>query len=181
MKPAEQGSEVSAGLKGVAGDIELSARGTVSPDTSLSATAEIKTGSSGRMMGLLGLAPAIADESPAVLRLQAAGTVADGYMASATLQAYEARLDYQGAFNPLTPLMGLDGKLSLRSTGAGLLLAATGLPFTTLTDAVLVADAGIASDQSGLRFLDLTGRFGQEKFSGKWSCHLMPSSPPHSM
>ena len=166
VKPAEGGSRISFSLDGNAGQLALSGNGTAEPDASLSGSVKINAPSSARLMAMLGLSPSGTDSQPGQIDVQAAGTMKDGFMANASVQAYGARLDYQGPVNPAAQMLGLDGRLSLRSTDVTMLLAAAGLPVSQLPDGVLVADAALKSENGGLKLGSVSGRLGQEKFSG---------------
>jgi hypothetical protein len=166
VKPAEGGSRISVSLDGSAGQLALSGDGTAEPDGGLSGSMKIGTPGSARLLALFGLSPQGAESQPGQIDIQAAGTMKDGFMANASLQAFGARLDYRGPVNPAAQMMGLDGRLSLRSTDVTPLLTAAGLPVSQLPGGVLVADADLRSETGGLKLASISGRLGQEKFSG---------------
>ena len=166
VKPAGSGSRITFDLDGTAGLLTLSGNGAAEPDAGVSGSVKIMTPRSTRLMALFGLSPTAEDSQPGQIEVQAAGTLKDGFMANASLQAFGARLDYRGPVNPAAQMMGLDGRLSLRSTNATALLAAAGIPVRELPGGVLVADSDIKADDGTMKFASISGRLGQEKFSG---------------
>ncbi len=166
VKPSAEGSNVSFGLNGTAGELTLAANGTVSAKMDIGIEASVAATQSARLMALLGLEPAAEDSVPGRIEIKAAGTPKDGFMANASLQAYGARFDYQGSANPLAQGLGLDGKLTARSTSLRDLGLATGLPLATAPDGVMSLDAGIASDGATWKLTGLSGRFGDNRIEG---------------
>ena len=167
VKPGDKGAQLSFGLDGTAGQLTLSGTGTAGPGAAISGDVKVSAPSSGRIMALFGLAPVGEDTAPGAVQVQAAGTLTDGFMANATVQAYGARLDYRGSANPLAAGLGLDGKLSLRSTDASGLIRATGIPASTVPGGVLVADTDISATPAGWSFKAFEGRLGPDEFKGE--------------
>ena len=128
VKPVEQGSEYHFRASGNAGELNIAGQGTASPGALLTGNLAVTAGSSARILSLLGLPATPGDSNPGALRVDAAGTVAEGFMTNATLQAHGARLDYRGNVLPWAEGYGLEGQLSLKATDAATLLAASGLP-----------------------------------------------------
>ena len=169
VKPGEGGSLTTLNLAGTAGALTLSASGNIAPDLAISGTARVDAPSSAPILRLVGLTPAGQDAMPGSLAITAKGGVAAGFDTTATLQALGGRLDYRGAFNPLGEGYGLSGKLSLRATDAGPLLAATGLPVAADDSGVLSADAAVAWGAGKWSLAGIDGRFGTAPFSGEAS------------
>jgi uncharacterized protein involved in outer membrane biogenesis len=166
VKPGDAGWQVSFGLGGTAGQLTLSGNGSLAADMAATFGARVEARSSARLLALFGFDAVDGDAGPAALQMQAAGSAVDGFMASATAQAYGARFDYQGAVNPAAPGYGLDGRLSLRSTDAAPLVRASGIPVSAVPGGALVADATIAASGSGWRLAELSGRLGTAPFKG---------------
>ena len=172
VKPVEQGSEFHFRASGKAGELNIAGQGTASPGGSLSGNLAVTAASSARILSLIGLASPAADTDPGALRIEAAGTVAEGFMTSATLQAHGARLDYRGNALPWADGLGLDGQLSLKATEAASLPAAAGLP-AQVTPGGLSGEGRLAWTDGKWTLSDITGRFGNEAFDG--SASLTPS------
>ncbi|MFN4143996.1 AsmA family protein [Aestuariivirga sp.] len=168
VSPVEQGPELRFGVNGTAGDLTLSASGASSAGGALSAVLKLDAPQSRRILSLLGLSPQGESEVPGSLQVKGAGSLRDGISAEATLQAYNARLDYRGTAKPWAEGYGIDGKLSLRATDAAPLIAATGIPATP-APAVLVADAAVGFTEGAWRLSGITGRYGADPFSGSIS------------
>jgi hypothetical protein len=166
VKPGERGPAVDFSLVGTAGELTLSATGAISDMRDVSGEIAVSSKTSGRLVTLLGIEPAVQGGDPGRLVIKAAGTPADGYMADASIQAYGARADYRGSLDPWRPGLGLEGKVSLRSTDAGVLFEATGIPISALPHEVLVIDAAIAGKDAGWSLSDVTGRLGEAPISG---------------
>ena len=139
VKPVEQGSEYHFRASGNAGELNIAGQGTASPGALLTGNLAVTAGSSARILSLLGLPATPGDSNPGALRVDAAGTVAEGFMTNATLQAHGARLDYRGNVLPWAEGYGLEGQLSLKATDAATLLAASGLP-------AVAAPGGLSGD-----------------------------------
>ena len=167
VKPAGKGAILTFGLDGTAGALSFNGSGTISPQMDISGEAVVEAQSSGPLAALIGLTPAGSDEQAARLEIKAAGTASDGVMADAALQAFGARLDYRGTFNPLSPGFGIDGKLALRSTDVSHLAAASGVPLAAGPQGVLVVDSGLSGSEKGWALPDLSGRLDGKTFSGK--------------
>lgn len=168
VKPGAKGSDITLQAGGTAGQLTVSASGAVAPDLTLTGQARIEAPTSARLLALLGLAPARPDAAPGSIAVEGAGSLADGFKGSATLQVLGGRVDYQGLFRPLAEGYGLDGKLSLRATDAAALFAAAGLPVTE-AGGVLVADAPVSWADGKWNLSAIEGRLGTAPFSGEAS------------
>lgn len=169
VKPGEGGPVTSLKAGGTAGQLKLSASGTLAAGNALTASARIVAPGSARILALIGLAPKVQDSLPASLSFDLEGNMASGFATTATLQALGGRLDYQGAANPLAEGYGLDGKLALRATEAGPVFAATGLPAADYASGVLVGDAALAWGDGKWRLSGINGRVGTSAFGGEAS------------
>ncbi len=169
VKPGAGGSLTTLNLGGTAGPLTLSASGNIAPDMAISGTARVDASSSAPVLRLLGLTPGVQDSLPGSLAITAEGGVAAGFDTTATLQALGGRLDYRGAFTPMGEGYGLNGKLSLRATDAGPLLAATGMPVAEGASGVLSADAALAWSGGKWSLTGIEGRFGTAPFRGEVS------------
>jgi hypothetical protein len=168
VKPVEQGSEFYFRASGNAGDINIASQGTASPGSLLTGNLTVTADSSARILTLLGLSPPGVDSDPGALRIEAAGTAAEGFNTTATLQAHGARFDYRGNVLPWAEGYGLDGGLSLKATDAAALLAASGLP-AAASPGGLSGDARLAWADGKWTLSGITGRFGDEPFEGSAS------------
>ncbi len=168
VKPGDKGSDVMLRAGGTAGQLTVSASGTVAPDMTLTGQTKIEAPTSARIFSLLGLAPAQPDAMPGSIAVDAAGSVAAGFTGTATLQALGGRLDYRGGFSLLAEGYGVNGSLSLRATDAALLFAAAGLPVTS-GGGVLVADAPVAWGDGKWSSSAIAGRLGTAPFEGEAS------------
>ena len=169
VKPGEGGAVTSLKAGGTAGTLTLSASGTATPDNTLALTARVEAPTSGRILTLIGLSPLGQDVMPGSLSIDAQGTMAAGFMTSATLQALGGRIDYEGAFNPLAEGYGLNGKLALRATDAAPLFSAAGLPVAEDGDGVVVGDAAVAWADGKWNVSAVNGRLGTAPYSGEAS------------
>ena len=166
VKPGEGGAVTTLKAGGTAGELTLSAAGTVSPDNTLTGTARLEAPTSGRILSLIGLSPLGQDAMPGSLSLDAQGSMAAGFTASTTLQALGGRIDYEGAVNPLAEGYGLNGKLALRATDAGPLFGAAGFPVLEDADGVVSGDAALAWADGRWNVSGINGRFGTTPYSG---------------
>lgn len=172
LKPGQEGKPATSfDIDGTAGDIGLSASGdlrnvgTTDP-LDIKASGQIRTASAQRLMQMAGLQPAVPDSTPASLSVTIAGTLADGFLGDLQLDAYGGKYLYNGTIKPLAPGFGLDGKLALRSTNAGALVAALGLPSATLPSGVFVLDSTVMAKDGAIAFPDIDGRLGEGRISG---------------
>jgi uncharacterized protein involved in outer membrane biogenesis len=168
VKPAEQGSDVALSTRGKAGPLAINFTGTADPLGALTGKLEIKAESSARILTLLGVPALEEDREPGALSLEAAGTMAEGFAATATLQAHGARLDYRGGFRPLAEGFGLAGDLSLRAADAARLIAASGLPVNT-PGGLVAANARLGWNEGKWTLSDVSGQLGAAAFSGNAS------------
>ena len=166
VKPGEGGPVTSLKAAGTAGPLTLSASGTALSDNRVTGSARVAAPTSGRILNVLGLTPLGQDALPGSLALDVNGSMAAGFSTTATVQALDGRLDYQGTANPLAAGFGLNGKLALRATNAVPLLAATGMPATAYPEGVMVADATISWADGAWRLTGITGRLGTAPFGG---------------
>lgn len=172
VKPAAQGSEFHFRASGNAGELSIAGQGSAAAGGELSGNLAVTAPSSGRILALLGLSGTAADTDAGALRLEAAGTRAEGFITTATLQAHGARLDYSGNANPWAEGFGLGGQLSLRATDGAGLLAASGIPAAAAPGG-MSGEARIAWGEGKWTLSGIAGRFGDEGFSG--SASLTPS------
>jgi hypothetical protein len=172
VKPVEQGSEFHFRASGTAGELNIAGQGTAAPGGALSGNLAVTAARSARILSLIGLSSPATDSEPGALRLEAAGTLADGFMTSATLQAHGARLDYRGNAHPWAEGFGLDGQLSLKATEAAGLAAAAGLP-AEVAPGGLTGEGRLAWGEGKWTLSDITGRAGSEAFGG--SASLTPA------
>jgi hypothetical protein len=168
VKPVEQGSEFQFRASGNAGDLNIASQGTSSPGGLLSGNLAVTASSSARILSLLGLPASSGGSDSGALRLDIAGTAAEGFMTNATVQAHGARLDYRGNVLPWAEGYGLEGQFSLRATDSAALLAASGLPAVAAPGG-LSGDARISWADGTWSFSDITGIFGNESFEGSAS------------
>ncbi len=164
-KDAVSGFEVA----GRSGDYVIKAAGQVMAENDLNhlridGSADLQASSSASMARLAGLMAVGTDQSTARLTLRGSGSLADGFRTTLQLQAYGGRLDFTGTLGGPT---GVDGKLGLRTTDAGPLFAAMGLPSVTLPTGVVVLDTRITSEGENLVLPDLAGRFGDAPIGGR--------------
>lgn len=172
VKPVEQGSEFQFRASGNAGDLNIASQGTSSPGGLLSGNLAVTAASSGRILSLLGLPASSGDTDAGALRVDAAGTAAEGFNTTATVQAHGARLDYRGNVLPWAEGYGIEGQLSLRATDAATLLVASGLPAAAAPGGVS-GEARISWADGKWSLADITGQFGTETFNG--SASLSPA------
>jgi hypothetical protein len=172
VKPVGQGSEFHFRASGTAGELNVAGQGTASPGGALTGNLAVTSASSSRILSLIGLASPAADSEPGALRLEAAGTAAEGFMTSATLQAHGARLDYRGNAHPWAEGLGLDGQLSLKATEAAGLAAAAGLPARPAPGG-LSGEGRLVWKDGKWTLSDIAGRIGSEAFAG--SASLTPA------
>jgi hypothetical protein len=172
VKPAEQGSAFHFRASGNAGEMNIAGQGTAAPDGALTGNLAVTAPSSARILSLIGLSSRAEDSEPGALRLEAAGTAAEGFMTTATLQAHGARLDYRGNAHPWAEGWGLDGQLSLRATEANVLAVAAGLP-AEVAPGGLSGEARLVWGEGKWTLLDIAGRFGSQPFGG--SASLTPA------
>lgn len=165
VQPADQGSEFHFRASGNAGEFNIAGQGTASPGALLSGNLAVTAASSARIVSLLGLSSPAGDSDPGAIRIEAAGTAAEGFMTTATVQAHGARLDYRGIVLPWAEGFGLDGQLSLKAADAAALLAASGLPAVAAPGG-LSGDARLAWADGKWTLADIAGRFGGEPFEG---------------
>ncbi len=173
VKPVEQGPEAVVRLTGTAGELTLSGDGRSEPGQKLAGRFRVNAPSSARILSVFGLSALAPDVEPGSIELQVEGTVAEGFDAIATLQAYGGRVDYQGKANPAAGGFGLDGKLALRTTDAAPLIAATGLPVAGVEGGALVLDAPLVWREGKWISETIEGRLGSSTFTGAAS--LTPS------
>lgn len=167
VKPEEQGSELHFRASGSAGDLNIAGQGTAAPGMELSGNFAVTSPDSGRILALFGVPALLPDSEPGALRLEMAGTPAEGFMTTAALQAHGTRLDYRGSFNPWAEGYGLDGQLSLKAGEAAALAAVAGLPAAVPAGGGMSAEARLAWGDDGRWSLSgLSGRFADEPFSG---------------
>jgi hypothetical protein len=166
VEPAAEGSTISFGLNGKAGQLTIDAKGNVSARMDIGIEASVASAQSARLMALMGLEPALGDSAPGRIEFKAAGTPKDGFMTNASLQAYGARFDYQGSIDPKAQGFGLEGKLTARSAGMGDLVAAMGLPLSTAPDDVMSVDADIVTEGTTWKLSEIAGRFGDNRIEG---------------
>ena len=166
VKPVEQGSEAMLRLDGTAGALTVSGTGRSAPGETLSGSFKVSAPNSARILSIFGLSALAPDAEPGSLELEAQGTLADGFNAIATLQAYGGRLDYQGKANPAAAGFGLDGKLALRTADAAPLIAATGIPVSAADAGALVLDAPVVWQDGKWTAQSIEGRLGSSSFSG---------------
>ncbi len=169
VKPSADGPGFSFDIGGAAGKLTLKSSGTVSARTDVAAKVDLATPDSATLLALFGIPALQPDTQPGGLRIDVAGTPADGYLADAQLTAYGARIAYQGSVNPMSPGFGLDGKASLRSTDASSLAAATGLPLRQLPQGVLTADSPLTFSNGQWVLGAIDGRLGTSPFKGRAS------------
>lgn len=172
VKPVEQGSEFNFRANGNAGELNIAGQGTASPGALFSGNLAVTAPSSGRILSLLGLASPTGDSDSGAIRIEVAGTPAEGFMTTATVQAHGARLDYRGNVLPGAEGYGLDGQLSLKATDAAALLKASGLPAAAAPGG-LSGDARLAWADGKWTLSDISGRLGSENFEG--SASLTPA------
>ncbi len=159
-------------ITGRSGDFDVSASGSVSGNTDLQSariagSAELKAQSSSSLARLAGLVPSTSDETAARIIVTGSGSVAEGFLADVKLEAYGARLDFNGTLGGAAAPTAIDGKLALRSTDVSPLFAAMGLPSTALPSGVLVLDSRVMSKARTLKLPDLAGRFGMATVGGQ--------------
>lgn len=172
VKPQEKGSEFHFRASGNAGELNIAGQGTASPDGALSGNLAVTAPSSSRILSLIGLPSALKDSEPGALRIEAEGTMVEGFMTTATLQAHGARFDYRGKAHPWAEGFGLDGQLSLKATEAAVLAKVTGLP-ATLAPGGLSGEARLLWSGGKWTLSDAAGRYGSASFGGTAS--LTPS------
>ena len=168
VKPAAQGSEFHFRASGNAGELSIAGQGSAAAGGELSGNLAVTAPSSGRILALLGLSGSATDTDAGALRVEAAGTRAEGFITTATLQAHGARLDYSGNANPWAEGFGLGGQLSLRATNGADLLAASGIPATAAVGGV-TGEARIDWGEGKWTLSDISGSFGADAFSGSAS------------
>lgn len=167
VKPGEKGPALSLGLQGTVDELVIEARGAFAEDGVASGEVVIDSATSARLARLVGWSPRPAQDFPGRIEIRAAGSTADGYMASMALQAYGARADYNGSINPLAAGFGLDGRLTVRTTDAGPIVAAVGLPLQKLPQDVLVLDGRLAYDDGRFVVSGIDGRLGSAPIRGE--------------
>ncbi|WP_395663862.1 hypothetical protein [Aestuariivirga sp.] len=168
VKPVELGSEFHFRTSGAVGELNIAGQGTASPGGGLAGNLAATASSSARILSLFGLASTASDSVPGALRIEAAGSFAEGFMTTATVQAHGARLDYRGSAHPWKVGLGLDGQLSLNATEAGDLLAASGIP-VTMGRGALSGEARLAWREGKWTLSPFAGRLGEAPFSGSGS------------
>ena len=171
VKTLDQGPLTGFDVAGRSGDFEISASGSLSGNTDLasvriSASGELKAQSSSSLAGLAGFIPATSDQSAAGVIVTGSGSLAEGFLADIKLDAYGTRLNFNGTLGGAAP-DAVDGKLRLRSTDAGPLFAAVGLPSATLPAGVLVLDSEVTSEAGSIALPDIEGRFGMSRIGGQ--------------
>lgn len=169
VKPSAGGPDYSFDVVGTAGTVRLKGEGTVSARTDVSASLTVATPDSGRLLALFGRTALQPDNQPGLLKLDVAGTPANGYFADAQLSAYGAQAAYKGSVDPLAPGLGLDGHASLRSTDAGGLAAASGMPLQALPQGLLTADSPLTFAEGRWVLGAIDGRLGTAPFRGQAS------------
>lgn len=157
-------------LTGSSGDLTISASGSLSGSTAfesvhLSGSAELKAQSSSSLARLAGLLPITTDQSPARAIVTGSGSLTEGFLADVKLEAYGARLGFNGTLGGTAA--ATNGKLSLRSTDISRLFAAMGVPSAELPTGVLLLDSQVTSKAGGLSLPDIAGRFGTTKVGGQ--------------
>lgn len=166
VKPGSGGPVTTLQAGGTAGQLTVSASATVGPDQVLSGTAQVDAPTSAPILKLVGLDSTMKDALPGRLAFEARGSLAQSFDTTATLQALGGRLDYQGAFSPLAAGFGANGKLSLRATDAGPLLAASAVPVADQASGVMVADGSLGWDGGKWTLSNIVGRLGTVEFGG---------------
>lgn len=168
VKSAGEGSEVALSTAGKAGPFDIQVSGTADPGGAVSGKAGIKSASSGPLLALLGFAPLAEDTEPGMLSFDWAGTMADGFVTTAVLQAHGGRVDYRGMLRPMAPGHGLDGQVALRAPDAARLLAASGLP-AEAGGGVLAVDARLGWQDGKWMLSGISGQAGGAPVSGSAS------------
>jgi len=171
VKSRDGQSETAIDATATAGSLTATLTGQVkgaeTPDRlAISGTADLATTTSGRLAALAGLRPRGDDTQPGRLTLTVSGTPRDGFASDLQLQAYGARLDYNGHANPAEPGYGLAGKLAVRSTDAAALAEPLGLPVAQLPAGPLVLDAELSTRDGATVLPGIGGRLGGEPLSG---------------
>ncbi len=168
VKTADEGPVTGFDVAGLSGDFEFSASGSLSgkdfASARISGSGELKATSSSSLAGLAGLVPAAPDQSAAQVVVTGSGSLAEGFLADIKLDAYGARLNFNGT---LGPAAAIDGKLRVRSTEVSPLFAALGLPTAALPEGVLVLDSQVVPEAGGVTFSDIEGRFGTSRIGGE--------------
>jgi hypothetical protein len=168
VKPTGQGSEVNVRASGNAGELNIAGQGTASPGAVLTGNLAVTAPSSARILSLVGIPSAAGDQEPGALRIEAAGTRAEGFMTTATLQAHGARLDYRGNVQPWAEGFGLDGQLSIKATDMAGLIAASGLPAAPASGS-LSGETRLGWADGKWTLSDIAGTFAGEAFDGNAS------------
>ena len=169
VKPGEQGATVSVNVRGTVDELVISGSGSMDADQVVSGQLSIDSATSGRLVRLAGLQSVAIDEVPGRAEIKAAGRPADGYMATLSIQAYGARADYNGTIDPMAPGLGLDGKLSMRSTDVRALIGASGIPIVDVADVAAVLDGTVTYADGQYSVADLDGRLGGASIKGRLS------------
>ena len=168
LKPGAGSTATAFDFSGTSGAFDVSASGTLTGAPALDkievkGSADIKSATSAALAGLVGLTPVAGDEMPGRLIVTGSGSLSGGFLADIQVQAFGARLDYNGHVNAAT---GLDGEASLRTTNATALFAAMGLPAATLPGGILVLDATLGGETGKPLAAQISGRLGETRLAG---------------
>jgi hypothetical protein len=158
-------------IKGRSGDFDISAEAGASGSTDLGAVAvegaaELKAATGAAIAGLFGLAPGAGEQSSGRVKVAGKGSLAAGFAVDLLVQAYGAQLTYEGRLGGIGGALSPDGRLSLRSTDAGPLLSALGIPLAMRPAGVLVIDATVRADGDGVAFSAIDGNLAGSAIAG---------------